>query len=98
MVVGRTMSRVTVSTVTSEGYGRTIRRGIEDTSASFEARSAPRSYPTIPNHAVSGLQLRRLDLLTLDPELFDDRPPFLDIGFLHCSECVRRLLFARENI
>jgi len=33
------------------GRRRPISRGIEETSASFEARSAPRSYPTGTNNA-----------------------------------------------
>ena len=36
--------------------------------------------------------------LCLDPKLPDERPPFLDLGLLHCAERLRRLLLARENL
>ena len=62
--------------------------GIEETSASFEARSAPRSYPTT---AVAGL-------FRLDPQRLDDRPPFLRISLYKRAERLRCLLLARENL
>jgi hypothetical protein len=35
--------------------------------------------------------------LRVDPQLLDDRPPFLGIGFHERAERLRHLLFAREN-
>jgi len=34
----------------------------------------------------------------LDPELLDERPPFLDLGLLQCAERLWRLSLARENL
>src|SRR5215468_11018709 len=33
-----------------------------------------------------------------DPELLDERPPFLDLGLLQCAECLRCLLLAWINV
>ena len=36
--------------------------------------------------------------LRFDPGLLDDRPPFLDFGFLKSAERLGRLLVRRENL
>src|SRR6516165_9749132 len=47
-----------------------------------------------PAHTVAG----RPASFCFDPVLLDDRPPFLDIGFLHLNECLPGLLLAREHL
>jgi hypothetical protein len=47
---------------------------------------------------VLSLQLQGRNSLGLDPELPDDRPPFLDIGFHQCCKGLRCLALAWKNV
>src|SRR6202158_1011143 len=66
--------------------------GIEETSASFEARSAPRSYPTIPAAGLAGFAKRNV----VEPPS-DEVPEFRDYSALIFSSFASRPYFSYSS-
>jgi hypothetical protein len=64
----------------------------------------PRKRPiaVLGLHVVKGQKrkssLRTANSLGLDASLFDDRPPFVDLGFVKGAERLSALLFARRDL
>src|SRR5260370_35355530 len=74
--------------------------GIEETSASFEARTAPRSYPTwLCENAVTWETARMVLLRSFEINATCElsRPHSLSEGKFHSTVSARRLVFTRPK-